>query len=84
MKFYSYHIELKLRRTNGESINAYKNKIRKDFCKLKRIKRMLDSRGETNVKYWLIALDKTNDISYTCPQNIERIKVRYVFADCQY
>ena len=73
-------IELKLRRINGECESEFKKKIDKDFKKLKRLKTMMDSRNEINIDYWLIALDKTKDINYLAPENLERVKMEYVFS----
>ena len=55
-------IELKFRRPNGVSDNAFQKSIKNDFNKLVRIKSELLS-VPRNISYWIIAFDKKRKIA---------------------
>lgn len=72
-------IEIKFRRGKGVSDNQFFKNIQKDYNKLKEIKEMLgDSRGV----YYLVALDKKQDIKTKLPSLLNNnINVEYKFAN---
>ncbi len=76
-------IEIKLRRIQGDSDNAFFKKIEKDCEKLKEIKEMPSSGdGNQNTFYSLVALDKKQDMGEKLSNllNDNDINVKYKFA----
>lgn len=69
-------IEIKLRRPNGKSKNAFIKEITKDLEKLKNIK------DEVNGDYfcWLIILDKKEDINRDINELDNSIKIYYQYS----
>jgi hypothetical protein len=68
-------IEIKLRRTNGDTDNAFIKKVQKDISKLKEIKKEIPG----DYPCYLIVLDKKNDIQEKIAR-ADDIKIFYKYS----
>lgn len=75
-------IEIKFRRNQGDSNNAFLTKIKKDYEKLREIKNMLSIEGyNQNTFYSLIVLDKKQNMENRLNDLSDGIDFKYKFAD---
>ena len=73
-------IELKLRRNNGDSNNAYISQVRKDIEKLSNISTMFHAENRAPL-FWVVALDKKTQIpTNELPKPPENINFQYACA----
>jgi hypothetical protein len=73
-------VELKLRRPNGPSDNAFSNAVENDRKKLLELKRIFDRAGGGDTEYRLVVFDKKKDVGEKISRR-KNIGVTYRYAD---
>lgn len=76
---FSAIIEIKLRRVNGKSDNAYLKETEKEIFKLKQIRDETKGLNKYNPVLIILIFDKKNDISHLIDFENEEVLIKYIF-----